>query len=429
MSNYYFWLCIISLLSFSCQEKHKSFVPTVEVKKEGDKFTLYRHGNPYYIKGAAGHEHMEKVALYGGNSIRTWNTKQAGQILDKAESYGLTVTLGLEVGNEWWGNDFSYWDMGAVDEKISELQKVVEQYKDHPALLMWGVGNEVHLFGGNQLLVLYTIDRVAKMIHETDPNHPVMTAVPLGPNFSKRGLLRLLCPNLDILGVNGFARLPYLKEEIRGTFGWNKAYMLSEWGTQGPWEATSTEWGAPVEKSSTERAMEMDQKWKLIGQDSTMFLGGYAFYWGNKYERTYTFYSLFSAEGFETESVNILSSKWRGAVPENWAPKIDSVHLNNTIPLVNTYLLAGSLQQAKVFAHDPEEDSLTYRWEIRPEGLDNFIRGAFDKELVHLLLKTEGSYLQFKAPDQEGGYRLFTYVYDGRNHIATYNIPFYVLIQ
>ncbi|AHM61594.1 hypothetical protein D770_16700 [Flammeovirgaceae bacterium 311] len=429
MSKYYFWFCIISLLSFSCQEKPKSFVPAVEVRKEGNKFMLYRNGSPYYIKGAAGHEHMQKVALYGGNSIRTWNTKEAGRILDEAQSYGLTVTLGLEVGNEWWGNDFSYWDMEAVDEKIAELQKVVEQYKDHPALLMWGIGNEVHLFGGNQLMVLHTIDRIAKMIHDTDPNHPVMTAVPLGPNFSKRGFLRFLCPNLDILGVNGFARLPYLKNEIRSAFGWNKAYMLSEWGTEGPWEASSTEWGAPIEKSSTQRALEMDSNWSLINQDSTLFLGGYAFYWGSKYERTYTFYSLFSSEGLETESVNVLNSKWSGDSPINWAPIIDSLHLNSKIPQDNNYLSAGSIQQARVFAHDQDGDSLSYYWEIRPEGLDNFIKGDFDNDLAYLLLKERGDSLQFQAPEQEGGYRLFTYVYDNNRHVATYNIPFYVLIQ
>ncbi|WP_224999913.1 cellulase family glycosylhydrolase [Cesiribacter sp. SM1] len=371
---------------------------------------------------------MAKVALYGGNSIRTWNTNEAGRILDEAASYGLTVTLGLEVGNEWWGNDFSYWNSRAVDEKIAALKKVVEQYKDHPALLMWGIGNEVHLFGGNQLMVLHTIDRIAKMIHETDPNHPVMTAVPLGPNFSKRGLMRLLCPNLDILGVNGFARLPYLQEEIGGLFGWNKAYILSEWGSEGPWEANSTDWGAPLEKSSTLRGQEVDYYWDVINKDSTYFLGGYAFYWGTKYERTETFYSLFSFEDFETESVNRLRVRWSGVNPDNWAPSLDSLHMNGEPLHRSLYLPAGSVQEVQAFAHDPDNDLLSYCWEIRPEGFDDMKKGNYDYVLNHLLPEDGGSNIQFCTPEQEGGYRLYVYVYDGNQHITTHNIPFYTLI-
>ena len=427
MGKHYIILLVAILLLSSCSSNKKlDRNPTVEVKQEGEKFVLYRHGEPYYIKGAAGTEQLEKIALYGGNSVRTWNMKEADRILEEAERLGLTVTLGLEVGKEWWGEDFNYLNPFAVNEKIEELKEVIIRYKDHPALLMWGVGNEVHLYGGNQILVLHTIDKIAKMIHETDPDHPVMTTVPLGPNFEKRGVMRLICPNIDILGVNGFKKIPDLYGLIRSTFGWNMAYILSEWGPSGPWEVASTEWGAPVEHNSTTKAELTQKHWQFIQKDTTLCLGSYAFYWGAKYERTYTFYSLFSPDGEETESVNELKRIWSGKIPDNTAPKIEAMVIQDISRKENIYLSADSLYKASVIAHDLDGDSLFYCWELRAEGKDNFEPGHFDQNLEYLLLDEGGSHFAFRTPNQEGGYRLICYVYDGHEHASTSNIPFYV---
>lgn len=32
----------------------------------------------------------------------------------------------------------------------------------------------------------------------------------------------------------------------------------------------------------------------------------------------------------------------------------------------------------------------------------------------------------FKTPDKEGAYRLFVYIMDGNNNVATANVPFYI---
>jgi beta-galactosidase/beta-glucuronidase len=58
--------------------------------------------------------------------------------------------LGIEVGRQSWGADFNYWKFWEVSKKIEELRPIIEKYKDHPALLMWGIGNEVELFGGGK---------------------------------------------------------------------------------------------------------------------------------------------------------------------------------------------------------------------------------------------------------------------------------------
>src|SRR5690606_40102511 len=59
----------------------------------------------------------------------------------------LTVMLGLRMGHERHG--FDYDDEVAVREQKESIRAQVLKYKDHPALLTWGLGNEVDLMYTN----------------------------------------------------------------------------------------------------------------------------------------------------------------------------------------------------------------------------------------------------------------------------------------
>ena len=87
----------------------------VELHKTGNGYQLLRDGQPYFIKGAGGSAFPGRIAAYGGNSIRTWGTDGAQQILDSAWKYGLTVLLGLDVESERHG--FNYDDSEAVKKQ------------------------------------------------------------------------------------------------------------------------------------------------------------------------------------------------------------------------------------------------------------------------------------------------------------------------
>lgn len=241
--------------------------------------------------------------------------------------------------------------------------------------------------------------------------------------------MRFLCPNIDILGVNGFKHLPLLQKNVRRKLGWNKAYILSEWGPPGPWELKDTYWGAPMELSSSEKADYFDRYWDLIIADSTLCLGSYAFFWGKKYERTHTFFSLFPVENYDTESVNVLRNKWTGKTIGNKAPRIDSIVVNGTISDYNMYLIGDSLYKAAAFVWHLENDSLTYYWEIRPEGRSNNSPLNYSYTLNHLMLEDSLPSIHFRTPKEEGPYRIFSYVFDRNNNVATHNMPFYVIIK
>ena len=120
----------------------------VELVNKNGKFQLLVNNSPFYIKGA-GLEfgNIESVAKHNGNSFRTWRTENGQQsgkeVLDEANKYGLKVAMGIEVGRERHG--FDYNDSIAVKKQLDRIKQEVIELKDHPALLMWGIGNELNL--------------------------------------------------------------------------------------------------------------------------------------------------------------------------------------------------------------------------------------------------------------------------------------------
>ena len=119
----------------------------VEIRKSAGHFQLYVDRKPFYIKGA-GIElgSLERLKEHGGNSFRTWSTdngRDSGkQVLDRALTNGLYVAMGLDVDHERRG--FDYDNTNAVARQFATLIDQVEKLKDHPALIIWVIGNELN---------------------------------------------------------------------------------------------------------------------------------------------------------------------------------------------------------------------------------------------------------------------------------------------
>jgi hypothetical protein len=398
----------------------------VEVKNTAEGYQLYRGGKPYYIKGAGGKGQIDELLYVGGNSIRTWGVDEADDALKKAEENNLTVMFGLWVQHERHG--FDYNNEEAVAQQLANFTKVVEKYKDHPNVLLWGIGNEVDLFYSNTK-VWDAIQDIAAMIHKIDPNHPTTTVTAgLDSNEVQEVLKR--APDIDIYGFNTYGDIGTHSANIR-KFGWNGPYIISEWGPNGHWEVAKTEWGAPIEQTSTEKAASYRQRYQdYIASKKDQCIGSYVFLWGQKQETTSTWYGLFTADGEPTEPVDELYKFWQNQKPPNNAPSVSDLILNGKKAEESIKLKAGFDYMAEVKHKDIDGDKVDVDWFIYPESSNTKAGGDFENSLQPILgtlSNRKDNSVKVQAPSEEGAYRLFVFVRDKGERTAYANIPFYVI--
>lgn len=411
----------------------------VELRQDADgSWTLYRGGEPYYIRGVGGLQYLERAAAYGANSVRTWGAGEAIGVLDEAHALGMTVTFGLWAGQERQG--FNYNDSRAVAAQLARFREVVRAYKDHPAILMWGLGNENDLFY-TDFKVWDALNDIAEMIHEEDPNHPVMH-VTAGLDVAEVQLIMTRAPAIDVYGVNTYGELVggtsalrsygYEGPDVGTTLrraGWDRPYLIAEWGPDGHWEVPKTAWGVPIEQTSREKAEMYRIRYERgIAADTTHSIGSYVFLWGAKQETTPTWYGIFTPGGFETEVMDELQHMWSGEWPDNRAPSLTAFTANGQDRYSSLFVTPGDRLTFEATVTDPEGETLRYEWELLPESTD--IRAGGDAEArpdaVRISpIRDENGTLVLRAPRIVGAYRMFVYAYDGHGNVATANFPFY----
>ncbi|MBN1926433.1 MAG: hypothetical protein JW798_11415 [Prolixibacteraceae bacterium] len=421
-----FLIFIISIIVvMGCTNENKP--AKVKVVEKGGKYRLHVNGKEFYILGA-GCEFgdIAKLADHGANSFRTWRTdngRQTGQeVLDLAYENGLMVMMGLDIYRERHG--FDYNDEEAVKEQFEKIKAEVNQYKNHPALLAWGIGNELNL-GAKNMKVWDAVNDIAKMIHEVDPNHPATTML-AGIGKTEIDYFKENCPDLDFICVQMYADIENLPKRLEDA-GYDGPYVVTEWGATGHWEVPPTDWGAAVEQTSQEKQEAYLRRYEMaIAADEEKCMGSYAFLWGQKQERTPTWYGMFLENGHATESVDAMHKIWTGEWPENRCPTLDSLRINGKKIYDMVYLKAGEEFNAVVAARDYENEPLSYLWELMPESTDLKWGGDHESRPPTLYSVTGEASMKFEAPQEPGAYRLFVYVSDGHEHSATANFPFFV---
>ena len=399
-------------------------VPVEVVHRDG-RYLLLRGGQPYQVKGAgAGYEGIASLAAHGGNSIRTWSTEDAQRLLDAAAEHGLTVLLCIDIGRERLG--FDYDDEDAVAKQLEFARTEVLKYRDHPALLAWMIGNEPNLEFENPR-VFDAIDGISRMIHEVDGTHPTTTAL---AGFSKElaNLIEQRAPDLDFVSLQMYGDAVNLPEYIR-QMRYERPYMVTEWGSIGHWEAATTGWRAPIEQTSSEKAASFEASFQAISSNRAQLLGDYVFLWGQKQERTPTWYGMFLEDRSKTEAVDVVHFIWKGEWPENRSPRIRAMRLDARTAYDNITVPPGATYRADVRAFDPDGDALKYYWEVMRESRATQTGG--DREEVPeimqgLVRSSRDGEAAVIAPSEPGAYRLFVYVFDGNGNAGHANIPFRV---
>lgn len=398
----------------------------VEIRGEPGNFMLYRGGEPYHIRGAGAETlgDLESLAANGANSVRTWRPGD-GSVLDIAHELGLTVALCIEIARERHG--FDYDDAEAVAHQLEEAREVVLRFRDHPALLAWLIGNELNHDYENPR-VYDAVNDLSRMIHELDPNHPTTTTT-AGISAELAQVIQQRAPDLDFLSVQVYGEVFDLPEKL-ASLDPELPLMVTEWGTIGHWEVPLTQWGAPIELHSSDKADVYRRGYEeILAPMDGRLIGNYAFLWGQKQERTPTWYGVFTADGRSTEAVDVLHRTWSGQWPDNRAPLIEEMQLDGRQANESVRLRVGENYVAAVAAKELDGDDLIFDWRVMEESTATQVGGDREEvppELDSLIADPDLREISLQAPERPGAYRLFVYVGDGQGRVAHANIPFHV---
>jgi hypothetical protein len=382
------------------------------------KLGLRRAGEPYFVKGAGGETELARLAARGANSIRTWDTETLEKTLAESARLGLTVSAGI-----WLENESSWFSYAKPEDCAKQSERVRQQvlkFREHPALLAWGLGNESEGDGTN-VKYWQQLERLAVLIKELDPAHPTFTAIAGLRTAAYRGLIQHT-PSLDFVGVNTYGGLFSVREFLHKV-GWTRPWLVSEWGPQGYWERPKNKSGRPLEQTSAEKAAMIAQAYDQVIAPGSGCMGSYAFVWGWKFEASATWFGLLTHAGETTPVLDVLEEKWAGRKPANFAPVADAIQGMPSDPL-----RPGAKHSVHAKATDPEGDALSWTWSVLPEEVHHEpgSKPPMPAAIPNTVIATRADEATLQAPAKPGHYRLYVWISDGKGHAATANLPFEV---
>jgi len=392
----------------------------VRVVETPTGYTLVKNGEPFVIHGAGGTSNLELLASYGGNAIRTWDAEGIAPLMDEAHELGISVLVGIWLHHQRHGYDHD--NEATRREQNERVERFVRQFRDHPALLGWGVGNEIEL-GGDMDIAIEQINAAAEIIKRLDANHPTF-AIIAGTGEDKAKRIQDECPRIDVLGVNAYGSMGRVAQDLEAQ-GYTGPFAITEFGPMGHWEVDTTAWDAPIEMTSAEKAAFVRESYQRTIESNIAgpCVGSFAFLWGNKQERTETWYGLILPTGETIQSVDVLSTFWTGSPPENRAPIVRAIRV--TPDRSGGVFNAGQRVRARVIASEPDGDDTQIEWRVFPESSAETIGGDQEDKLreVELEIEPSGDAAWITLPDKPGAYRVFVTVRDGQGHAGTANMP------
>lgn len=404
-----FWLFLLSLTLAG--------VPALaaEVTVHGERVLV--DGRPFAIQGVAGQSRFGLLRQLGATVVRTYGD-ETGYVLDEAQKHGMMVIAGFWLEHPRRG--FSYRDLAQTGPQLQKLTEFVERFRDHPALLMWGIGNEVEAELTDDSQVWPGIEEAARIVRRLDPKHPTM-AVLAETGTDKIVKLMRHAPSIQVLGINSYGDALLSVADRARAQGWKGPLIATEIGAIGQWQVARTPWGAALEPFSGEKAVMLARYLHALKSNTQ---GQIVFYWGQKQEVTPTWHSLLLQSGEWLRSAEVMASAWGGTTPNrNQAPRIESFRFAQA----NEWN-RDATGRAEIVVNDPDGDPTGVVWTVMAESTD--LRTSGDAEQVPpsfpQSIREPGPKGVGVAGLQPGNYRLFVTVRDGKGAAATANLPFRV---
>lgn len=201
------WPAVVALLFVAWNLESCSTLDAPEQPRtwvEGSQ--LHTTDGPYVIKGVCYHPvakgeiqrrfdqletDLRLMQEMGANTLRVYEPIESVEVLNSIYAAGLKVIIG-----------FGYNQNGKYDMQSGTYLDYVNQFKSHPAILLWELGNEYNYhpewFGGDINAWYAALREATDRIHKADPSHPVSTAHGEVPDSTLVGTL----DNIDLWGLN-----------------------------------------------------------------------------------------------------------------------------------------------------------------------------------------------------------------------------------
>jgi len=266
------------------------------IDKINGSWELLVDGIPYEVKGVTfGYDndidnydaHFKDLKFLGVNTIRTWATgNNTSKLLDAANDNGIKVMVGIWMRHGRPGmeddDSFNYLEnaKGKEDMYLNALN-VVDTYKNHPAVLTWGAGNEVYLnTATDEEKVAYSqlLERICSAIKKKDPNHPITSveAWTFGLDWWQKYV-----PSLDIYGLNSYGPGANILANELDKKEVDKPYILTEFGVTGEWDIKQKINGVKAEPSDNQKYDAIANGYANWIQNKPANLGVFVFHYAN----------------------------------------------------------------------------------------------------------------------------------------------------
>lgn len=426
----YFTCLLLCCLFLGCSS---SSIPKegIAIQKTGDGYKMYIDGKETYIKGVGGTYRLDVAGQSGANAFRTWggSVEEVTKILAQAAENKMYVMQGIGLPKD----SIRYYDAAFKNKMREEVRTLAETFKNDTCLLAWGIGNEIELGNANIGAAWSFVEELAQIIKSVDKRHLVSTVISYNP--SALDSIAKYVPSLDYVGINVYGPMNEVQSTVDKS-AYKGAFMITEWGPTGWWETASTEWRAPIEQTSEEKRQVYEERYTKYIQSNPRCLGSFVFLWGQKEERTPTWFSMFVEDNVEqlplhgekTPMVEAMQRVWTGKELTETAPVIEGLTIDDKYAIDNIRVKAGKPLKAHVAVDDKEFDRLTYVWEILKEATVLGFGGSYEPrpDRVGDVVTSDANTYEATV-NTPGEYRLYVYVLDNTGFVSTVNVPFQVI--
>ena len=387
------------------------------------RWTFVVDGKPFDVKGVTfGYDddvdnydtYFRELNYLGVNAIRTWGTgANTKKMLDAAHSHGIKVMLGIWMRHGRAGmeadDSFDYInDDAGKQEMYAHAIEVVKTYKDHPAILTWGVGNEVYLntaTDDEKIAYSNLLENICSAIKEIDEYHPVTSveAWTFGIEW-----WQTYVPSIDIYGINTYGQgADFLPDEL-AKMGVDKPYIITEFGVRGEWEIEEDRNGVKPEPTDREKYDVIVTGYNEWIKPKPNSLGVFIFQYASD-DRHVAPWLLTHFKGMTRPQYWAIREAYTGKKAENNVPVIERFQL------LDNNVNSGSWVAVNLDAKDIEGEALTVNFYY------NQRTGSRKRRDQLVPLNFRGNFsdgFDIQLPQVNGGIKVYAMVNDTYNNVG-----------